>query len=206
MIEFLRYGSNLSPLIPITIGIITFTRERNRTLLFAFLLILNSLLADWIAYYLAIRSISNYAVINIYFLIELVLLFLFYMKVLTSKIPVYLCVFLLLYFIYSYALSNINHYLASYISVHVVINILICLLFFFEFYRTESFTPIENQFQFWIVTGLLFYYSGSLFTIILSHEILRSPLPWSFTHIANILKNLLFSIGFLIAFKYNSSG
>lgn len=173
----------------------------NRTFIFAFLLILNSALSDWISFLFAKLYGVNYFVINTYFLLEIIFLFFFYKRVIKSKIPQIIYLILLLYFLLTITTLNFNFYLTRYFSIHALANIPICILFLYEIYHKEQNLLIERLPDFWFVIGLLFYFSGSMFTIVLSHEILNGPLPWSFTHLANILKNFLFAMGFIVALK-----
>ena len=58
---------------------------------------------------------------------------------------------------------------------------------------------IYNQYQFWIIVGLMLYLSGSFFIYIFANQIPRTEVAkyWFIVDIFLIIKNIFFTIGIL---------
>lgn len=84
-------------------------------------------------------------------------------------------------------------------SIEAIILIAITLLFFFQIYKKEETPFLENSGIFLIAIGVLFYFSGALFSFLFSADILSgSPdsvdRSWILHNISNIIKNIFFAI------------
>lgn len=196
MIKALLYGSNFSPILPILIGGYLIKKNSTRYIYIILALIFISFGSDMITFYYG-RAIGNtYWVINCYFIGEIFLTGYFFYYVLNPKkliailtaisLSIFLCLIIFIDF---------NTYYGSFLAINSLINMTWCILFFYTLFKEEKEIYIERLPIFWFSIALLTYFSGSFFTFILSTQILNSPLPYSFLHLANILKNILFAIG-----------
>ena len=162
-----------------------------------FILVLTSFSLDFGAYLFAKVYGYNYWIINVYFFLELIVLIAFFHGELSKKGIVLLIGLLLgVSLSYHFLINGFHSRPATYNALNNFVQIFFSLWLYYCIFQQGTDIFIENSFIFWANTGILVYFSGSLFTIILGSEILSNPsLTWTFHNIANILKNLLFAIG-----------
>lgn len=79
----------------------------------------------------------------------------------------------------------------------------LCVYYFFEQIKNPKTLFIYNSFDFWAVTGILIYLSGTFFIFLLSSNLTEKEFDdnWYINYIFNILKNLLFSLSVFLFYK-----
>ena len=196
MIKLLQYGSNFFALIPLVVSIIIYKKNLDRKYFIIIMLVIISLSSDMISFFFGWVYGLNYSIMNLYILFEILLVgYFFYLNLDIKKVVLTFTCISLFTFLYLILYINFNSYYGLFLAVNSHINIFWCIWLFYQFFKEEKEFYIERSPVFWINIGLLTYFSGALFTFILSTQILNSPLPYSFLHVANILKNILFAIG-----------
>jgi hypothetical protein len=97
-----------------------------------------------------------------------------------------------------YYFNSKNYVIDSIPMVIESIALIILVLFYFYeklLYPTNIF--IYSTYHFWIVTGMLIYISGTFFLFIYS-DVYKDMNLWVINLVFNTLKNILFSIAFLV--------
>ena len=202
MIILLIYGSNLSPLIALLIAIKSYIKGKrlDRISISVLALVTISFTADLSSYFFALVFGSNYWIINCYFILEIALTGFLFGFILNHKIIITLYILISLGFATLNTVVGFHYYHGEFLAISGLLSIIMCCLSLNSLYQNESNLYIENVPTFWYVVGLLTYFSGALFSFILSSDILKQQhlhfeYSWAFHNIANILKNLLFAIG-----------
>lgn len=88
-------------------------------------------------------------------------------------------------------------------SIEAIVIITFCIIYLFEEMNQPQVTFIYSSYHFWIVIGILIYLAGTFFFFVYASNLSNAELD-SFSiinHISNILKNILFSIAFVIYAK-----
>lgn len=199
---------NLISLIIITI---VYKRLQPKWLQLFFYFLLFTFITDLGAtYYSQFYKKSNHFIINIYLLFNFIFYFLIFYKtfdtgklkkIVSASVIIYLLIFicdiifingLFFYNIYSYCLGSILIVLCS-------------LVYFMRLFTSENLLNYFKIPMFWIATGLLFYYVGTLVQYSLMEYIIKYKLGYIF-YIINIILNAIlfgaFSIGFLCNYKW----
>jgi hypothetical protein len=85
-------------------------------------------------------------------------------------------------------------------SVEAILIIVYCIFFLYEQIKNPNSFYIYRSKKFWITIGLLLYFSSTLFLFIYAANLTKQEYLayWAINDIFNILKNILFSISFLI--------
>jgi len=193
------YLSIVSAVVPIFIGTTAIKKTSSPIFWLILILCIVSFASDIVssAYYLLL-SRSNYWIINIYQIAEITLVgCFFYLYLNTKKIVIIITAIIIIYFLYQILILNFYSFYGTTLAIRSLANILFCIMVFYQFYKSEQELFIEQSPIFWINIGLLTYFSGALFSFLLSANILniQSDLNWQFHNIANILKNIFFAIG-----------
>lgn len=86
-------------------------------------------------------------------------------------------------------------------SLEALMIIFLSLRLFYQFFSEEEEIFLDKSPVFWINIAFLVYFSGALFSFILSTDILsqsrdRFYTSWALNNISNFLKNLLLAVGF----------
>jgi hypothetical protein len=187
---FFFYGSIFSPLIPIAL---LFNKKYDGPIR---LLVIVSFTSDIVSAFL-IRG-NNHIFLAWYGLVEMLILFSFYYKVLNTKkwIPYLTIAFSTFYLVNSFYLVN-DAFNSISRSAECLIMIFLILKLFHQFFKQEEDIFIEQSPLFWVNVGLLIYFSGAFFTFIFSEYILdpREVPLWRLHNSANFLKNILIAIG-----------
>ena len=164
------------------------------------LLITISLISDVISIYLAKTYGNNMPWFHTYQLLEGTILVIYFYTIFGRKkewliIGIGFITFLLINSVFIGSLFTFNTRGTSASSIFFIIQ---CLIYYYFIFSSEKTLFIERSGHFWIVTGILIYYSGSFFTF-LTYETFKT---WMFHNMANTLKNMLFLIGLFLQFKY----
>ncbi|MFL5788804.1 MAG: hypothetical protein ACJ748_12170 [Flavisolibacter sp.] len=93
------------------------------------------------------------------------------------------------------------------IGLETIIILLYSFYYLYEQMNNTANLFIYNKYQFWIVTGIMIYLSGSFFIYIFANQIDRKLLMrfWFLTNAFYVLKNVFFAIGILIHVKQEKS-
>lgn len=168
------------------------------------LLLVLSLLFDQASMYAAKTFGNNMPLFRLFDLLQVTIIVLYIYKQTNTKTVLYLGglsiggllinnIFLEDIFTFS---TNGTLYAASF-------TILICFHYYYWLYHQEGDFFIERQGSFWIVTGILLYFSGSFFTFLLYANYIQLEIPrgvnWAFHNVSSVLKNIIFTIGIWVS-------
>ncbi|MCD9015897.1 hypothetical protein [Parachryseolinea silvisoli] len=198
--DVLMYGSIFSPLPGLLIGQRHWRAYATiiRTILFVVLL---SFLSDVVMLALLMNSIPNMPVANIYGLTEgLLFSYFFYLRLTPYRkfIVSIAVIFALLYLADVILVTHLMSFNAYSRTLEAGIMILFSTLYFYSIFQNETDIFIDKSSEFWIVVGILFYFSGAFFSFLLSTDILslspdRFYSSWILHNISNIIKNIIFT-------------
>ena len=187
---FFVYSSVFSPLIPL---LFLLKGRYNGLLRIIILFISLSFLTDLVSVFL---FGNNYTVLHLYGLLEALILFWFFNRVIKNQkwIPFLAIAFSVFYLINSIwfewgVFNTIGR------SVECLIMIFLSLRLFYQFFKLEEDIFIDRSPIFWITIGVLVYFSGAFFTFTLSKYILTDVPFWILHNISNVLKNVFLAIG-----------
>lgn len=198
----IMYASILSPFLPIVVG-----RQKrlalDASLSLIFYLILISFAFDATMFILASNSINNLPLAHAYGLIEGILLILFFSRLTAMTRDV--TIVLVAVYAGGYLLNSILHetiftFNSKSRSAEALLMLVLCVYALYQFYTKEDDIFIEKSPQFWVVIAIMVYFSGALFSFLLSSDMLsRSPerfySSWILHNVSNLVKNLLFAVG-----------
>jgi hypothetical protein len=200
--RYLMYGSILSPLLPI--GVVLATRKRlNRTFLLLLYLILLALTSDIVNTILALQKINNLPIAHVYGLLEGLFLIFFFSLILQLSKPVFVSLFSgygILYILNSIFNESIYTFNAYSRSAEALLMLILSVFALHIFYIREDDIFIEKSPEFWAIIAILFYFSGALFSFLLSTDMLSQSRDrfygsWVLHNFSNVLKNVIFAIG-----------
>lgn len=202
MHQLLIYFSIVSPLLVIFWGAKN-KKHLDVSMRLIFYLSIASFFSDIISLILSKYDLNNLWIIQIWGLTQGILLFLFFSTVIDisiKRIRAFLVLFIIYYVINSIFIEGLNQYNSLAMSIEAIIMIVLCFIYFHKLYTDEVGVFLERIPVFWVVIGILFYFSGALFSFLLSSDILskapdRFYNSWIFHNSVNIIKNILFAIG-----------
>lgn len=209
MNEVLIYSSMSSPIVALIIAGKSYQRLP-RSAQYMYLLMGLSLLFDLTSFTLSKLGIPNLHIINLYLLVLGYSSISFfwaidktYFRILRPGRMLFVLAFLLNLLFFE-GPDKLN---AMAFSVCSLLIISICLVFFYKIYSEEKITSLEKSGSFWVAVGLLFYFSGAMYSFLLSADILKgSPdnfyNSWILHNISNTLKNILITVGLWCHLKY----
>jgi hypothetical protein len=89
------------------------------------------------------------------------------------------------------------------IGIETILLLLYSFYYLYEQMNNTANLFIYNKYQFWIVTGIMIYLSGSFFIYIFANQIDKGFLIryWFLTNAFYVIKNVFFAIGILIHMK-----
>ena len=188
---FFVYSSVFSPLIPLSALI---KKKYDGAFVLIILFVIASFASDIISVFLI--NGTNYTFLHGYGLVEALILFLFYYRVLKTKRWVLI---LAITFVVFYILNSLYFEVGIFNtigrSVECLAIIFLALWLFYQFFRQEEDIFIERSPLFWINVGLLIYFSGAFFTFVFSKYILTDQPLWILHNVFNVLKNVFLAIG-----------
>lgn len=150
-------------------------------------------------------GIHNMPAFHILAFWEIVMLFVYYSKLVFKKVYIAGIAILLLLnagSLFFQALDTFNSYAWA---INIMILIIMGILYLFKLYNTEDYTPLEMRPDFIINSGWLIYASGSLFAYLMGTEILSGEPEgffhnaWIFQCVSNLSKNIIVSYGLWLA-------
>jgi hypothetical protein len=170
-----------------------------------FLLVFISFVTDSINYVYVSENINNYYIFHLFTIIEFILISLFYLLFFRRYLhPAYLLVpipvFLIIAFV-DYKINGFNTMDNFSASVEAILLSVYALVSFLFIMRKLLFENILSEPFFWINSGVLFYFSGSLLVFAFSNYFLtfepsNQYVLWSIPQFLNIFYNILICIGF----------
>lgn len=205
MASAIKYLSIFSILIPVLAGLRHYKfQAQNGRLILGLCFI--SLLSEILSYASAVIYHNNYWVIHLYHITELIILGLFFSEFLDKRIYLYILLLLAsFYLIDTIKFSGFQQINAELIGIECLILIGFCVAGYYSIFNQEIYFFLEKSPEFWFITGLTIYFSGSLFSWLLFNVINggegHSIGLWTFHQVANILRNICFAIGFWVANK-----
>lgn len=197
----LSYISILSVLIPIGVYLIYPSHEKISFLMS--ILIMVSFAAD-LANELYIRSgHMGYVIMNIYFVVQFILLCLVYQNILQAKTKIIaaICLFMLFWLTNTLFIQGINEYQSYSRLLGGVILVIMSVICYYRMFRNPITDKKMNLLILWVNMGVLFYFFFNLYLFGMSNYILKNMLKedamivWGFHNVNNIVKNILFAIG-----------
>jgi hypothetical protein len=204
--DLLMYGSIFSPLIALTLIGLQWRKFSGPTFTLILTFLLASFLSDlvsWLWYELGINSLNNMPLIHLYGLVEGIILILLFQHFLKGSLKFFssiAAVYSLAYIVDSVFLEGLFQFNAIARSAEALMIIAFILTYFYYVYESEKDIFIDSSPSFWIVVGLLIYFSGAFFSFLLSTDILtmneeRFYSSWILHNSVNILKNSFIAIG-----------
>lgn len=203
-IEFLALISFLIPLIP---GWILFRRLSGEFRLLIFILTIVFILS-YLGYYSSRHDIHNLVLYNLLYSLQFYLYSFLFGKLLTSNFSKWFIRIVVVLFS-TYFLVNIrslifphnvyNSYIPAFMSLSLI---LYCILFFNSQLGNLQTTFIYKTPWFWVVTGLLLYFSGSFLILLVTYYFMVSEKAfianlWNLLFVLEIIKSILLGVGFI---------
>jgi hypothetical protein len=180
----------------------------NLALRVIFIYIIYSLINDILIFILAAAKTDLSIPLSLFTLIEYSLFSLYYYFLIDSRkfkrfvylisVPFYALVLLNFFF-----LGRSKQFDALPASAEAFIIIIYCIYYFYEQLNKPQVTFIYSTFHFWISIGIFIYMAGTFVLFVQSSMLSDNERNnfWIINLISNILKNILFSISFIIPSK-----
>lgn len=197
--QLFDYLSSISGVIPLAAFVYNFSNlDKVSKIIGAFLIV--SALSDLLQWLLAVWHINNTPVITVFIFVNIIFFSIIYynifinawMRLLTIILSAIAFIISLCYCkdIYEEPWAN---------AVSSFVFIILALVYFYQLLNLQEFVHIEKQGLFWFNAAVLFYFSITIFVVML---IGRIPVPEQaqyliIQNITNIIANLLFSIALL---------
>jgi hypothetical protein len=191
-------------LLPIIISLIKFKALGPHLKALSFFLYITAIL-EVLSLYCASRGINNFFLFHIHTVFEYGCLALVYYYLFNSKIiKRVLLGSIVLVAVFAIADPIFIENIASMNTIPRFINsillIVLSMLFFYKIFIDMKIFPLGSHPMFWINTGILIYFSGTLFLFIFSNSLMEQSdqtywESWIIHSILNILLNLFFAIG-----------
>lgn len=204
------YIAGLSVLIPFIAGILKWS-SLNQTLRLLVFYLFFILVKESYGIYLAANSIPNLDVYNIARIVTYLFFFYIYFREYDRKLDKGIAVAFgilttVVYFIdllYINGLNQLNFYLTTTGGILVIITV---ALYFYQLARKLEYTNLSAAPMFWLSSGLLFYYSGTILIFSFFNDYMitnqKAPFPlWNINSVLLILLNLLTTTALLLASK-----
>lgn len=146
---------------------------------------------------------SQYFILTLFTIIEYSIFSLYIYYSLSGKILRRCILFTSILFIsfsIIYYFKNNNDAFDLSASIESLLIIVFCLFYFFEQINTPTTSIIYSTSTFWIIVGMLFYLSGSLFLFLYVTSLPKNETfhYWYINNIFNILNKILFLIAFIL--------
>lgn len=205
--EYSELLACISFLIPLIQGWIFFRKLSRELKLFIFILSITFIL-EYIGYYTSEHDIHNLVIYNFLYIFQFYSYSLLFSKLLPSNFSKwFIRIMAALFTIYigvkikSIVFPNdiYNSYIPAFLSLSIL---LYCILYFNHQLGNMQTTFIYKTPWFWIVTGLLLYFSGSFLILLATNYFMFRAREyimnlWILTHLFDLIKNILIGIGFL---------
>lgn len=210
--EIIAHASSLSVLIPIAVYLTRF-RHHSRPGHIIGILLFIAAVCDLAGFLMFRAQLSTAVVFNIYYTLMFLVLCRFYYEIIfRDKFRIAILLGISVYVI-SFVL--ITFYVQDFMNYQNLIWIIggIIMIVYSVTYFVNSLSAIQNTHVFdnsttWINTGVLFYFSFSLFLFSMGDYLFNKQDPqvtlllWSTHNVNNIIKNILFAIGLSINLRH----
>lgn len=172
-----------------------------------FLYIILSFTADII---LITHKSANYPTLtlvihSVFTILEFILFSFFINALLKSKllknILLVSSIFFLGFAVFEYFINSGNQNFDSLsAAAECIILIVFCILYFYEQINRPELILIYESYSFWAISGIFLYLAGGLFLYIFAENLPKAEKHsyWNIIHTVNIVKNIFFSIAFLM--------
>ncbi|NVJ45854.1 MAG: hypothetical protein HWE21_16505 [Cytophagia bacterium] len=196
-IDIILYGSVFSAVVPL----LFFKGAIEYPFRWAFVLVCLSFSAD-LCFSIIFLHVDNVKAFHLYGIVEALVVTTFYYHVLGKRKWVkYLFSGFAICYIVDALFVEPDQFNAIGSSLEALMIIFLSLRLFFQFFSEEEEVFLDKSPVFWINIAFLVYFSGALFSFILSTDILsqsrdRFYTSWALNNISNFLKNVLLAIGF----------
>jgi len=203
VVVYISYLSAFSPLLPLCLILRRRRLLGKRVFILLLGLLITSLVSDLVCYVLAKSHISTMSVVNVYFIVEFLILSALYAYLLADvkkyiyTIAIACASFFVINSIYVQGVEVVQSYTATLCSV---ITIGYCLILFHDLIGNLPSFFISRNYLFWLNTGVVYYYSFNLLLFIFSTYVFLNlsrqevMAVWLFHNLNNIIKHILFSI------------
>ncbi|WP_045114865.1 hypothetical protein [Microscilla marina] len=192
-----------SILLPAILAIILFKKQTLPLKILSILLWVG-VLVEIVARTLAIYKLPNLPALHVYVVIEFALLAWMYQLYLHKTyaryvIPVIIIAFTIFSIINSLFIQSIYTFNTYSRPISNLLLIIFALSYFYKMLRELKVRYLEKAPMFWVNTGILIYFSGSLFLFIFSNYIVSDKglllLMWNIHSFLNIIHNIFYTIG-----------
>lgn len=206
--EIIAHASSLSVLIPIAVYLTRFRHHAKSGHIIGVLLLIAAI-CDLAGFLMFRAQLSTAVVFNIYYTLMFLVLCRFYYEIIFRdkfKIAIVLGVS-----VYVISFVLVTFYVQDFLNYQNLVWIIagVIMIIYSVTYFVNSLSAIQNTHLFdnsttWINTGVLFYFSFSLFLFSMGDYLFNKQDPqvtlllWSTHNINNIIKNVLFAIGLSI--------
>lgn len=182
-----------------------------------FILLLFSFFFDIIGFDLSQKAIHTIGLVNAYLVIEVCFLYIFFGQIFaTNKFAKTITkigfALILIVWLYINVLKGgfFNSFDSISVAVEFIIIFILCLLYFFTVItQIRDTTPAYSTATFWIIAALLLYCAATFFSFFIPTSLndrTVDTVAFEFiSRVANILKNILFSIAFMIKTNQNKN-
>ena len=202
--DFIKSISVLSILPTLILGLILISRKRNYVVLLISILAITSIISDLLGRWAAKEFHNNMPVFHFYSFVQSIIFFLIFGYALNwtkRKQIIIVGIYSVLYISNSFFLETFTTYNSNARIIQTLIFITCSFWFFFRVYQKEEIqSDLIKDIEFWTISGILIYQSGSFYTFLYSLQILQTPEnslfgSWIIHNSANTVKNILFFIG-----------
>ncbi len=203
----MKYLSLFSPILPIVLYLLSAKKLKNTILWVIFVYVITSFLTDLIVLTLTNSSNKNIQ-LTIYsaFTISEYCFFSYFIyrnlgNTLLKKAILIASVGFILSAIITYfktfGKQDFDDFASS---LEAILLIIFCLAYFFEQISSQPAVFLHEKYSFWIITAILLYFAGSLFLFVLGNSLSKQEIKvyWDITYGANVIKNILFALAFII--------
>ena len=208
----LEYTSIISGILPLILGLIFIKRINNLALRVIFIYIVYSLVNDLTILFLYARRIPLLIPLSVFTVVEYTLFSLFFYFLSQKKM---FKNFLLLASVLFYLVAIINFLFLGKskkfdsfpATLEAVWVLIYCIYYFYDQLNKPEVTFIYSKPHFWITVGIFIYIAGTFFLFVQSSVLSDSERSnfWIINLISNILKNILFTISFIIPSRPSNS-
>ena len=202
MNDLFIYIAIFIPLIPISIGVRGFQKlDISAKIIVGYLLIAFS--NDLLCLGLARNGIPNLLFINLFGLFQGTILILFFRycdQKFYKNLYFLAIIYVMVYLFVALIIEGIDKFDGIAMTIEALIMLILCLTFFYNVYANEITHSLEGFPSFWIVIGILIYFSGALYSFMLGADMLAGSNDkfynsWILHNMSGIIKNILFAIG-----------
>ena len=181
-------------------------RYLNNSLLFVALFVVLAGLGEIVAEYTTSRHIPNLYILHGYTILEFNVIALFYARFFRGFYPRWLVpglmvAFTVLALLNSAFLQPITSYNTYARSLEGILIIALALLCYYKILTELPTKRLEKSPIFWVNTGFILYFVGSLFLFVLSNALLKEPnksmwfMSWGLHSLLMVLMHIFISIG-----------